>query len=428
VRVKRRWRCRDAYRKRHHTRTSVAKVTPAGYSRYTQYVKVLVGKLTIDDQSLVITLDGRTLAAPPKVVELILALAEQHGEVLSKEALMERLWPQGYADDATLWQTIYLARKVLAKTGAATIETQPRRGYRIVPLVTPSPSTSLGINSAAQPRSRGAVYAAVAAIAVMSILLSIGIFAAVHRSAPAPMSAATYHAYNLGRLYVHQGTFVSERRAMTELQSVVRDAPADARGYANLAEAEALYIQNMMNGRHAMVARATEHANTALQIDPKSATAQTALAVAAFYDHAPPAQVDTLFKRAIALDNNDAISHMNYGYFLFTRGDLHGAYSNLHSATDIDPSLGDANILLAKVAYKLGDSKTAIHYVHEGLSFGAEDKFDAYQTLGYAYAAMGQPQSALHAFRQLHDYDPQTSEAGVTYVRALLKGSALAGM
>ncbi|MGB6987297.1 MAG: winged helix-turn-helix domain-containing protein, partial [Candidatus Aquilonibacter sp.] len=131
-------------------------------------MKVLLGKLTIDDEALVIALDGRTLPAPPKVVELILALGERRGDVLTKQTLLERLWPQGYADDATLWQTIYLARKLLAKTGQASIETQPRRGYRIVVVVSPSPSTSLGTGSAARPRSRGTVSRHAAGVAMLA--------------------------------------------------------------------------------------------------------------------------------------------------------------------------------------------------------------------------------------------------------------------
>lgn len=376
-------------------------------------MKVVLGKLTIDDEALVIALNGRTLPAPPKVVELILALGERRGDVLTKEVLIERLWPQGYADDATLWQAIYLARKLLGKTGQATIETQPRRGYRIV------------CTDAEAPRRvfwRSA-FAAIAAV----LVVSCGIYAAAHSSAPPPLPPATLRASNLGHYYLHQGTLASVRHAIAEFQSVVHDTPTSARGYADLSEAEALFAQNIQSGRRGMVARATADANMALRIDPRSATAQTALAVAAFYDHAPPGKVDAAFRRAIALDNEDAIPHMYYGYFLLVRGDLHGAYVQLHRATDIDPSLGDANVLLGQVAYRLGDPHTAILYAHEGLGFGAEDKLDAFQTLGYAYAAIGQSQSALHAFRQLHDYVPEASAAGIAYVQSRIKARAPGG-
>jgi DNA-binding winged helix-turn-helix (wHTH) protein/predicted Zn-dependent protease len=379
-------------------------------------MKLVLGRLTVDDEALVVALNGRPIPAAPKVVELILALGERRGEVLTKEVLIERLWPQGYADDATLWQVIYLARKLLAKTGQAAIETHPRRGYRIV-----CEEGETQAAPAMPPARRRNIWSP--AVAAMAIVLvgSTSVYTTVHRDVQPPLPSAALRAYNLGRYYLHQGTVASIQHGISELESVVRDAPANALGYADLAEAEVLFSQQSERGRRQTLERATTHANVALRIDPKSAAAQTALAAAAFYSGAPVEKVDASFKRAIALDDGYALAHMYYGEVLLERRDLRGAYVQLHRATDIDPSLGDANVLLALVAYKLGDPRTAIHYAHEGLGFGAADKLDAYQTLGYAYLAVGQPDSALHAFRQLRDYVPQASAAGITYVQSRVK-------
>ncbi|HTZ54857.1 MAG TPA: winged helix-turn-helix domain-containing protein [Candidatus Acidoferrum sp.] len=401
-------------------------------------MKFMLGRLTIDGAALVISLDGQPLPAPPKVVELIAILGEREGEVFSKEALIERLWPQGYADDATLWQTIYLARKLLAKTGQAKIETLPRRGYRIsvipsvageprigvIPSVAAEPRIGVIPSVAAEPRSRGSVSRAVAAAAVLALMSGV-VALGIHRTAPPPLPSSALRAYNLGRYYLHQGTFVSVRHAIVEFQVVVRDAPASALGYADLAQAEVAFTQDTMRDRHAMLARAIDDACTALRIDPRSVTAQTALAVADFYAHEPPSKIDAAYKRAIALDDGNAMTHMYYGQFLLMRNDLRAAYAHFRRATDLDPSLGDANVMVALTAYKLGDPQTAIHYAREGLGFGAPDKFDAYQTLGYAYVAVGQPQSALHAFHQLHDWDRDAGNAGVAYVHSRMKLSGM---
>jgi DNA-binding winged helix-turn-helix (wHTH) protein len=383
-------------------------------------MKIALGRLTIDAEALVIALDGQPLPAPPKVVELILALGEHCGEVLPKDVLMEKLWPQGYADDATLYQTIYLARKLLAKTAQATIETQARRGYR---LVCKAPESTAPV----PPTTRSRSWQPAAAAIVVTLIASVGISAALHRSAPAPLAPATLREYNLGRYYLHQGTLASIRHAMSELQSVVRDAPANAGGYADLAEAEVLFAQQSDRLREPMLARATAHASIALRIDPKSAAAQTAIAASAFYGGEPAGRVDAAFRRAVALDDEYAFAHMYYGEFLLAHRHLRSAYAQLHRATDIDPSLGDANVLLALVANKLGDPRTAIHYAREGIGFGAADKLDAYQTLGYAYLALGQPQAALHAFRQLRDYVPEASAAGIAYVRSHMKAGHQSG-
>jgi DNA-binding winged helix-turn-helix (wHTH) protein len=372
-------------------------------------MKLMLGRLTIDDAALVITLDDRPLPAPPKVVELIAVLGARRGEVLSKEVLLERLWPQGYADDATLWQTIYLARKLLAKTGAATIETHPRRGYRIV------------VAAEIAPMPKRQAWSRYVAAAASTVLVVSVIALGVHRTAPSPLASNALRSYNLGRYYLRQGTFVSVRHAIAEFQEVVRDAPGSPLGYADLAQAEVSYTQDTMRGRSAMLVHAIDDACTALRIDPRSVTAQTALAVADFYAHEPPSKVDAAYRRALALDNENAMSHMYYGQFLLMRNDLRAAYAHFRRATDLDPSLGDANVMVALTAYKLGDPQTAIHYAREGLGFGAPDKFDAYQTLGYSYVAVGQPRSALHAFRQLHDWDAEAGAAGVAYVQSHMK-------
>ena len=370
-------------------------------------MKFTLGRLTIDGEARVVSLDGRSLGAAPKVVEFLAALCERDGDVLSKEALIERLWPNSCAEDTTLWQTVYLARKLLAKTGGATIETHPRRGYRIV--------REAGAPVRSFPRWALALAAAIAPLALA--------WYGVERHAPqSALSSQALRADNLGRYYLHQRTAESVGRAITEFASVVRDAPERATGYADLAQAEVLRAVQTLRGRRVMLAHAVADANAALRIDPRSATAQTALATAQLYRSAPSREVDAAFKRALALDNESATAHMYYGQFLFARGDVRDAYVHLRRATDLDPSLGYANVLMAQIAYRLGDAQTAIRYAREAIGFGAADKLDTLQTLGYAYAAIGQRQLALHAFRELSPYAPRESAEGVAFVQRCTSG------
>ena len=48
-------------------------------------------------------------------------------------ALLDRIWPEGYVDEANLAQNVYVLRKVLrGRWDVEAIETIPRRGYRFV--------------------------------------------------------------------------------------------------------------------------------------------------------------------------------------------------------------------------------------------------------------------------------------------------------
>lgn len=68
----------------------------------------------------------------PKVVETLIVLIENRGEVISKNELMERVWADSIVEESNLTQNIYLLRKTLGSNseGKPLIETFRRRGYR----------------------------------------------------------------------------------------------------------------------------------------------------------------------------------------------------------------------------------------------------------------------------------------------------------
>lgn len=66
---------------------------------------------------------------PPKAVEVLLALLESSGHVVTKEELMQRVWADTFVEEVNLSRNVFLLRKVL---GEKFIETIPRRGYRFI--------------------------------------------------------------------------------------------------------------------------------------------------------------------------------------------------------------------------------------------------------------------------------------------------------
>ncbi|HKQ53900.1 MAG TPA: tetratricopeptide repeat protein [Pyrinomonadaceae bacterium] len=67
-----------------------------------------------------------------KAFETLLALVEGGGRVLSKDELIERVWPDAVVEEGSLNVNIYTLRKALGEMqgGAKYIETVPRRGFR----------------------------------------------------------------------------------------------------------------------------------------------------------------------------------------------------------------------------------------------------------------------------------------------------------
>jgi len=89
---------------------------------------------TVDLGSRLLLRGGRQVALTPKAFDTLAVLLERPGEVLPKEQLLERVWPDTFVEEGILTQNIYTLRKALQEAGGAAsyIETVPRRGYRFV--------------------------------------------------------------------------------------------------------------------------------------------------------------------------------------------------------------------------------------------------------------------------------------------------------
>ena len=86
------------------------------------------GPYRIDSVNRILQRSGEPIALKSKVADTLLLFLEQAGEVVGKEELMTRLWPDSFVEEANLTQNIYVLRKAMPE--ADYIETIPRRGYR----------------------------------------------------------------------------------------------------------------------------------------------------------------------------------------------------------------------------------------------------------------------------------------------------------
>ena len=88
----------------------------------------------VDAEEGLLWRDGEVVPLTPKAFEMLLMLVENHGHVVKKEELMERIWPDTFVEEANLTNNISLLRKILQGEGGEQhyIKTVPRRGYRFV--------------------------------------------------------------------------------------------------------------------------------------------------------------------------------------------------------------------------------------------------------------------------------------------------------
>ncbi len=87
------------------------------------------GPFRFDVTNWVLERQGVAVALPPKVIDMLGLLLERRDRVISKDELMNALWPDSFVVESNLTQTVYALRKAL---GGGYIQTVPRRGYRFL--------------------------------------------------------------------------------------------------------------------------------------------------------------------------------------------------------------------------------------------------------------------------------------------------------
>src|SRR5215471_18724287 len=101
-----------------------------------QSAKVLYefGPFRLDPSHEELVEGTRKVALTPKAYQTLLVLVENRGRTLSKDELLQKVWPDAFVEEATLAQNIFTLRKQLRddRETAQYIETLPKRGYRFV--------------------------------------------------------------------------------------------------------------------------------------------------------------------------------------------------------------------------------------------------------------------------------------------------------
>ena len=90
------------------------------------------GEFALDPAQGILSARGREIPLAGKAFDTLRVLVENAGRIVSKQELLDRLWPGLHVEENNLAQHISLVRKTLAAIDASTeyVQTMPRRGYR----------------------------------------------------------------------------------------------------------------------------------------------------------------------------------------------------------------------------------------------------------------------------------------------------------
>jgi DNA-binding winged helix-turn-helix (wHTH) protein/tetratricopeptide (TPR) repeat protein len=101
-------------------------MTPAATYRF--------GPFRLDTAAYQLTKNDQAVDVPPKVIDLLALLISQPSALVTKDAILARLWPDVAVTDNAITQVVSELRQALGDDSSAPtyVQTVPRRGYRFI--------------------------------------------------------------------------------------------------------------------------------------------------------------------------------------------------------------------------------------------------------------------------------------------------------
>src|SRR5215469_4108905 len=135
----------------------------------------IFGDFELDDRSMKLRRAGRTVRLGGQALDLLLLLLENPGELVTREAIQQRLWPDSNVEfEHSLHVALNRLRMALGDNSKEPryIQTVPKKGYRFVEAVRSASSVQQPVVAYGWIRKLG-IYAAVALLAAVIALVIV---------------------------------------------------------------------------------------------------------------------------------------------------------------------------------------------------------------------------------------------------------------
>ena len=367
------------------------------------------GPFKLDFRTRLLHCNGAIVPLGPKVVQTLMVLVERGGQLVTKDELMSALWPNVFVEEANISQNVYRLRRVLSANGMQkAIETLPGRGYRFA-------ARSQVQTEPAPDRSTRRPFFVVGVIASAVVLAAA--LAPPKQSNVERLSAESRAAYRLGLYHLNlRLDDMHARYALRYFAHVARMSPTSALGFAGMADAylaifDAECDSSVVRCRN-VVRAGLMNAQRAVRIDPASAEAHTALAMALNEFHSDDRAAEAEFRTAIALDPSYALAHHWYGNLLTVQGRYAESMSEHRTALALDPTSPATYKWLAEDAFLSNDYAHAVAFAHQAAAV-APLNHPTIVLMGLAYERLGRLKEAQQCFARLRGVEARALRAAL---------------
>jgi len=141
------------------------------------YLKI--GEFQLDVERSRIINNGKTITLEPKILEVLLVLAEQPGRVVSKTDIIEKVWGNVIVEPNALHRCIRQLRKTFNDNvkEQSYIQTYPRKGYSLVADVSNEMDSNIDVKQSIEPNSISVVPTKITNTYLLSLLILLVLIA-----------------------------------------------------------------------------------------------------------------------------------------------------------------------------------------------------------------------------------------------------------
>ena len=380
---------------------------------------LLIGEWTVAPACNLLVRGDEELRVEPRLMDVLVLLAERADQLVTKDDLIERVWKTRYVTDDVVTVTIYALRKALGDDARRPqyIETVSRRGYRLIapvrlstaavaeiPAVAPAPL------EAAQSRHRYSSPHLAAAVALALLATSAVWMVAASRSRRHVPAAEAYDAYIKGRHFLDQRSIRSWRQALEQFERAAALDPRYPAAQAGLADTYAAMSDFGVASPAEMRPRAERAARRALELDGQSAEGEEALGRVVFLFDWNFAEAHRRLSRATALDPEYMPAHQAMAWVESARGHHRDAIAAAHRALQLDPVTPARYTELAWVLALGGRHAEAMREVERALQLNAQS-FESHLMKGWIFEQLGKPDAAFAAYRDAQRFGGAPEDA-----------------
>ena len=372
------------------------------------------GPFRIDPRERMLLRNGDPVPITPKAFDILLLLVENRGHTLSKDELIERIWPDSFVEPSNLNRNVSTLRNILGEDSqnARFIKTFPKRGFRFDAEVKEvfddsAASAASGsthkfdkfsdMTSVLLRRKMLLILGGCILIAVASFAWPFARDSIISRSSSAAPRNPRQEAVGLYRearsLWLNRSG-ESLHLATMKLEQTIGSEPNFALAHAALADAYAFDTQNRL--------KAEPTARRAIELDPSLGEPHATIGFLRMFWEWKPMEAEQHFKTAVGLSPNYATAHQWYSINLSAIGEGNGALAEMKIALELDPDSAAINSDACTVYYSLRRFADAETHCRRALETDKEAVFPN-QTLYEVYMSSQRYDAAVNQFFRIEE-------------------------